>query len=84
MGSGEEEELTTAEEENSSEAPVLPPPAELPPPRADADWVGPLGKQIGNPDKACLGCLMLVVIAILVFIGCLVFYYVKNEAFHRS
>ncbi len=56
---------------------------EQPPlPRSDRDWVGPLGGKVGNPDRACLTCLVLIVVAVLVFIGCAFYYYRNNAAFH--
>lgn len=66
-------------------------PPEPPPPggrreeavRADRDRFRPLGEKVGNPDRACLSCLIVAGVAILVFIGCLAFYYRNNAAFHQ-
>ncbi len=66
-------------EESSSGSPLLGR-REAPDPRSD--WVGPLGGKVGNPDRACLTCLVLIVVAVLVFIGCAYYYYRNNAAFH--
>jgi hypothetical protein len=49
--------------------------------RADRDRFGPLGPRLPDPDRACLTCVVVVLIAVLVFIGCLVFYYRSNDVF---
>jgi hypothetical protein len=51
--------------------------------RADGDWVAPLGKLPGSPERACSSCLIgcgLVILA-LVIVG-LVFWYINPEL-HR-
>lgn len=53
------------------------------PPRADRDRFGTLAKNVPNPDRTCLTCLVLVFGAILLLIGCGVYYYHANAAFHQ-
>ena len=53
------------------------------PPRADRDRFGSLAKNVVNPDRTCLTCVVLVLGALLLLIACLVYYYNANAAFHQ-
>ena len=52
-------------------------------PRADRDRFGSVGETIVSPDRTCLGCFVAALLVGLMAVGCGVFYYYANPAFHH-
>ena len=85
MESGEREQNEETGEAFSAtpHSPPSPPLSPLLPPRADRDRFGTLAKNVANPDRSCLTCVVLFLGGVLLLTGCLVYYYYANAAFHQ-